>query len=123
MRKVLVESPFAPKSKDPQLAKMELERNIRYVRAAMRDCFLRGEAPFASHALYTLEGILDDTIPEERTQGIEAGLLWGEEAEVTVVYEDLGISKGMELGIKRAHAAGRPVERRSLPGDWSLKMT
>lgn len=108
MRKVLVESPFAAATPEG------LAQNIQYVRAAMRDCFLRGEAPFASHALYTLKGILDDKIPEERHLGIEAGLLWGEEAEATVVYTDLGISPGMEVGIQRAATAGRPVEYRSI---------
>jgi len=43
MRRVLLESPY--KGKDWS----ETEENIRYARACMRDCFLRGENPFASH--------------------------------------------------------------------------
>jgi hypothetical protein len=58
--------------------------------------------------------VLDDAIPDERTLGIEAGLAWGALAEVTVVYGDRGISRGMQYGIDRATAEGRPVEYRSL---------
>jgi hypothetical protein len=114
LTRVLVESPFAGTT--PELT----ARNVAYARAAMRDCFLRGEAPFASHLLYTQDGILDDTIPEERALGIEAGLLWGGLAEKTVVYTDLGISRGMTYGIERAKAEGRPIEYRSLP-EWAEK--
>ena len=108
MTLVLLESPYAGVTPE------ELERNLTYARAAMHDCFLRGEAPYASHLLYTQPGVLRDEIPEERLLGIEAGLLWGSLAEKTVVYEDLGISTGMRLGIERAEAEGRPVEYRSL---------
>lgn len=106
MRLVIIESPFAG----------DTERNLAYLRAAMRDCLLRGEAPYASHALYTQPGVLDDEIPDERTLGIEAGLRWGEKASATVVYFDLGISRGMKQGIERARLEGRTIEYRSLSG-------
>jgi len=109
VRRVIVESPYAG----------DVERNIRYARAAVRDCLLRGEAPIASHLLYTQEGILDDAIPAERNMGIEAGLQWGLLAESSVVYSDLGVTPGMERGVARARAEGRAVEFRNLPG-WSL---
>ena len=104
MNLVILESPFAG----------NVEENTTYARACMRDCLIRGEAPYASHLLYTQEGILDDDIPSERTLGIEAGLAWGDAAEATVVYTDLGISRGMEQGIERAIKAGRHIEYRSL---------
>lgn len=94
----------------------ELERNIRYAQECMRDCLQRGEAPFASHLLYTQENVLDDTIPEEREQGIQAGFAWRQLAAKTVVYTDLGISRGMEYGILDASKRGVPVEFRTLPG-------
>ena len=84
----------------------------------MSDSIRRDEAPFASHALYTQEGVLDDSIPGERRHGIECGFAWRERADLTVVYTDLGISSGMELGIEDAHVKGLPVEYRSLP-DWN----
>lgn len=109
-RFVVIESPLAA----PTLE--EIEVNVAYARAALRDCLLRNEAPFASHALFTLRGVLRDDIPAERELGIEAGLLIGSRADATVVYVDRGISPGMKQGIERARAAGRPVEERSLPG-------
>jgi len=102
MRRVIVESPYGG----------DVARNTTYARAAVRDCLLRGEAPIASHLLYTQPGILDDTVADERALGIEAGLVWGAMAEATVVYGDLGVSRGMEQGIQRANDEGRPVEWR-----------
>ena len=104
IRLVLIESPFAG----------DVERNRAYARAAMRDCLKRGEAPFASHLLYTQPGVLDDGIPSERDLGIEAGLAWGEVAHATVVYADHGISSGMQKGIDRAKQLGRPIEYRMI---------
>jgi len=91
------------------------EQNVAYARACLYDSLLRGEAPLASHLLYTQPGVLDDTIPEERTLGIEAGLAWGHAAEATVVYLDHGVSRGMIFGVERAIREGRPVDLRILP--------
>jgi len=78
----------------------------------MRDSVMRGEAPIASHLIYTQRGILRDGDPHERDMGIAAGLEWGKVADVTVVYADRGISAGMWFGIEAAKTAGRPVEHR-----------
>jgi hypothetical protein len=80
------------------------------------NCLLRGEAPFASHALYTQPGVLDDGKPDERGRGIQAGFCWGAKADATVVYADLGVSEGMKRGIEDASLEGRRVEFRTLPG-------
>lgn len=104
MKLVIIESPYAG----------EVEQNVEYARKCMADCLKRGEAPYASHLLFTQPNILDDAIPEERALGIEAGLYWGEKAEMTVVYTDRGMSRGMEYGIERAKKAGRPIEYRTL---------
>ncbi len=109
MRRVLVESPYG--SPDPKM----IERNVRYARACLRDCLTRGEAPIASHLLYTQPGVLDDNITADRKLGIEAGLVWGALAEASVVYLDLGTSNGMKFGIERAQAEERPIEYRKLP--------
>lgn len=108
MTLVLLESPYG--SDDPAV----VEENVAYARRCMRDCFRRGEQPFASHLLYTQPGVLDDRNPEERKQGIEAGLAWGQHAELTVVYTDRGITEGMEKGVRRAKIQRRPVEYRKL---------
>lgn len=106
MKRVVIESPFAG----------DIEKNLKYTRACMRDSIMRGEAPIASHLLYTQEGILDDDNPDERALGIEIGLLWGKHAEITAVYTDFGITKGMQLGIDRSTAEGRAIEYRSILG-------
>ena len=109
LRKVLVESPFAG----------DVDKNVKYARAILKDCLSRNEAPFASHLLYTQDGVLDDDNLEERKLGIAAGLAWGEVADITVVYTDLGISKGMQQGIDHAIKHGRPIEYRTLPS-WDV---
>lgn len=83
MKLVILETPYAGR----------VALNIEFARACMADCLKRGEAPFASHLLYTQPGILDDTKSEERM---------------------LGISGGMNLGIEEAERDGRPVEYRKL---------
>lgn len=104
MKLVIIESPFAG----------DVQANIEYARACVRDSLMRGEAPIASHLLYTQDGILNDDIPAERQHGIDAGLAWRRIAEKSVVYTDRGISKGMQYGIAAAEDAGVPVEYRSI---------
>lgn len=106
MRRVIVESPYAG----------EVVENEAYARRALRDCLLRGEAPLASHLLYTQPGVLDDLVPDERALGIEAGLVWDALADATVVYADRGWSTGMRAGVQRARDEGRPVEVRFIDG-------
>ncbi len=104
MRLVILESPYAG----------DIEANVAYARACVRDALERGEAPIASHLLYTQPGILDDTISTERQLGIDAGLAWRRVADATVVYTDRGVSRGMNEGIAAAVKAGIPVEYREL---------
>lgn len=104
MRLVILESPYSG----------DVAANIKYARACIRDSLLRGEAPIASHLLYTQEGILDDNVLSERQHGISAGLSWLKVAEATVVYTDRGVSAGMRYGIERAKLAGLPIEVRAL---------
>jgi len=104
LRLVIVESPY----------RGEVTDNVIYARKCIVDCLKRGEAPIASHLLFTQPSILDDSRPEERNLGIAAGLAWLRVADAQVVYTDRGISRGMELAIERARELGVPVERRSL---------
>jgi hypothetical protein len=107
MRLVILESPFAG----------DEQANIDYARLCVRDSLMRGEAPIASHLLYTQPTILNDSIPEERKQGIDAGLAWGKVADATIVYTDCGISEGMHWGIYVANMFDRPIEYRSIKKD------
>jgi hypothetical protein len=99
--RVIVESPFAGGFK-----------NVKYSRAAIRDCLDRGESPFASHLLYAQKGVLNDEIPDERRKGIDAAIGWLEVADYIAVYMDYGITTGMVLGIVRAARIGKPVRLR-----------
>lgn len=111
MRLVILESPYKGLGTD---AELQMEENITYTRACLRDSLLRGEAPIASHLLYTQPGVLDDDDKDERQHGIDAGLAWKRVADASVVYTDRGISLGMRYGIEAAEAAGIPVEYRKL---------
>ncbi len=117
VRFVDVETPYGVDNEE------SLRRNLLYARACVRDCLLRGEIPFASHLFYTQPGILDDNIPNERDMGINAGkeLIEALPDIVTVVYQDLGISKGMQYGIDRASKNRRNIEYRTLGEGWEEK--
>ena len=104
MRLVILESPFAG----------DEQANIDYARLCVRNSLMRGEAPIASHLLYTQPTILDDSVPEERRMGIAAGLAWAVAADATIVYTDRGVSEGMLRGIHDAQLSLRPVEYRSI---------
>ena len=108
MKRVIIESPYAG----------DIASNSRYLRACLRDSLRRGEAPFASHAIYTQPGVLDDGEPTDREHGIKAGFAWRAAAEATVVYEDLGLSCGMRYGIEAAKSMDHPIEFRKLGPNW-----
>lgn len=113
-RRVILESPYAGKSRWRFIAAVQRWRNVRYARACVRDSLMRGEAPIASHLLYTQRGVLKDGVPAERQHGINAGLAWLIMSDGSVVYVDRGISRGMRYGIEAALRAGRRVEYRRL---------
>lgn len=110
MRRVVLETPF--KGKDWT----DTDENIRFARLCGHDSIAcHGEAWFASHLLYTQEGVLNDKIPEERELGIEGGFAWKEVSDLTVVYINRGISRGMHFGVRKSIALRQPVEYRVLP--------
>jgi hypothetical protein len=92
----------------------DVARNVEYLRACMRDCLLRGEAPFASHGLYTQDGVLKDDVPAERELGMQAGMIWFAVADALVIYTDHGISGGMAADIRWAETVGIALETRTL---------
>lgn len=111
---VILESPYnAPTPKG-------IERNVEYARACLADSLSRGEAPFASHLLYTQA--LNDKDEKDRACGIEAGFAWAKQVAnyvKCVVYTDRGVSPGMEKGIEHASQNRIPVEFRKLGGTWA----
>lgn len=107
MRRVILESPYAA-ANGHTVAEHEA-----YARRCMADSLARGEAPLASHLLYTQPGILDDADLDERKRGMEAGFAWTEQADIVAVYTDMGVSQGMAAGEARANKLGIPVVRRA----------
>ena len=103
---VIVESPYAG----------DVERNLAYARATIRDSILRGEAPFGSHLLYTQPGILIDEIPMERELGMALGWHIMRYADFVAFYTDFGWSGGMKRGKAAAIELRKPIVERSLPG-------
>lgn len=105
MPTVVVESPYGGEQR---------ERHEDYLDACLLDCYERGEAPFASHAIGPR--CLDDDTPHERKLGIMAGFAVGRKLDKRAVYTDLGITVGMAKGVRDAEKIGQPIEERSLPG-------
>ena len=104
MKLVIIESPYAG----------AVKHNLMYARECMRDSLSRGEAPIASHLLYTQPSILDDSNPKERQLGIEAGLAWRKVAELAVFYVDKGWSEGMTAAKQLYDKEGFPYEVRQM---------
>lgn len=109
MLPVILESPFD--GPNPAI----IGRNKGYARMAARDSICNHlEAPFISHLLYTQEWLLDDKIISERLTGMIAAREWYRFAKRIVVYEDFGISLGMEEGIRLGRELGLPIFRRTI---------
>lgn len=102
MLRAIIESPLSG----------DFARNTRYARLCCLDSLQRGEAPYASHLLYTQ--MLDDRIPEHRKMGMEAGFRWAEAGDLRAFYVDLGFSGGMAQEALAAKLDQR-TERRYLP--------
>lgn len=123
MPTVIVESPFKTDTitltNGEEYTCLE-DDNVRYARACLRDCLDRGESPFASHLLYTQEGVLNDANPEERQKGINAGFEVAKTFDRRVFYVDRGFSVGMRWGFLHAREIGQPCEIRMLGGEWAV---
>jgi len=104
----MIESPYAAAT--PQ----GVATNVDYARDAMLHSLRRGEAPFASHLLYTQ--VLDDRLPDDRRLGIQAGYEWMYHADIVAFYVDLGWSPGMLNALKVARLLHRTIEPRSAYG-------
>lgn len=96
----ILESPYAG----------DTPTHIAYAKRCLLDSLARGEAPLASHLLYTQ--VLDDTKPKDRQMGIAAGHAWIACAHLMATYGDYGISKGMLQAIHMAMAHKVIVETR-----------
>lgn len=80
--------------------------NCIYARAAVRDSFIRGEAPYCPHLMY---GQIN------RTDSLNAGKQFLATCNILAVYEDKGVSAGMQGEIDFALNNNIPVQFRDLP--------
>ena len=101
---VIIESPFLGADDD------ETEANVEYARRCLSDSISRGEAPFASHLLYTQ--VLSDHIKHERQLGMQRALFWYRHADCCAVYMDRGVSMGMRYGMQYAREIGLEIDKR-----------
>ena len=99
----------------------DVERNVEYALECMRDSLSRGEAPMATHLLYTQipGGFLCDTKPHaqrmtDRATGLAGGLAWRKLASKTVMYVDLGVSAGMDQARLEAESLNQVIEVRRI---------
>lgn len=109
-RLVVIESPYAA----DHVNKTGVSDHERYGRRAMADSIARDEAPYASHLLYTQDGVLNDRYEDERQCGIRSGFAWGEKADLRVFYIDYGMSDGMCAGMQEAFRLRQPIEFRRI---------
>ncbi len=106
MTPIILASPYAG----------DRQRNLAYAHDCMLHSIKLGEAPLASHLLYPQ--ILNDDIEEERALGIECEWRWLDLCKEIVVYDDLGVSRGMSLALERAQNLGYKWTFRRLNGLW-----
>ena len=105
---VIVETPYAG----------AVSTHLRYLRACMRDCLMRGESPLAAHHLYSAPGVLRHEYQEELELAIQAKLAWRQFAERTVFYSDLGWSDEMVRSRNLCTRDGWTYEVRFLKDGW-----
>lgn len=87
-----------------------------YLREAVKDSIVRGEAPFTSHSVLLST---DDMAGGANLRYVLACLsVWMMEAEAAVFYADLGAQDAdTRLILQYAQSLGLPVEQRSMP-EW-----
>ena len=88
MTPCVIESPYAG----------DVPANTAYLQRAIRWCLANGMTPYASHQMLT--GALDDLDPEQRAQGIAAGVAMARALVVGagalhLYFVDRGVSAGM----------------------------
>lgn len=120
---VILESPYRGHGKTEGEVRARTMNNVDYARLCLRNSIHRGEAPIASHLLYTQPTVLDDRIEAERNLGIECGLAWLSGADYSIFYTDLGWSGGMLNALHNYNLKQNyPFVIRSLKGRASVQL-
>jgi hypothetical protein len=111
--RTILESPFRPPPGGvaPYSERETLRQNLVYAKLCLDDALKRGEAPFASHLLYTQ--VWAET-NELREAGIKAGNEWRRAAGLCVLYVDLGTTGGMKRAADDSRSLNIDVTTRRL---------
>jgi hypothetical protein len=105
MNLVIIESPY----------RGQVAKNTEYAKECLAHSLSLGEAPIASHLLYPQ--VLDDRVPKERQQGIDAGLAWSRVCSYHAFYIDLGWSEGMKAALAHCRETRKLRVLRSVNGN------
>lgn len=89
-RLTIIESPYR---------KGNRKANEVYLKRCILDSLKRGETPFASHGFFT--HFFDDSIEQERNNGISIGYRFWDHAITIAFYVDYGISDGMITALQQ----------------------
>lgn len=117
----VLESPYRGWGETRDEIAHNIHLNLTYARVCLRDSIQRGEAPLASHLLYTQA--LDDSIPEERKLGLMCGIVWIPHANYGVFYTDRGWSAGMLASLHDVYLdIGFDFRIRSLEGKSAIAL-
>lgn len=101
-RKVVIAEPMGPSG--------------GYLRSAVQDSVVRGEAPYIAHTVAL--SAMDVANPTNLRYVMASVGVWMQDAEALVAYTDLGVDDSeMRLLINFAERFMLPIESRSLP-DW-----
>lgn len=104
--RVVIQSPYDAETREGRL------ENLKYARQVCRDSTNRGENPLASHLYYPQ--FLDNSIPEERADGIKFGYEWWPLCHKVIFYIDRGMSHGMLLAMQKAVQENKHLEMRRI---------
>ncbi len=86
---VVIESPY---KYNPETG-YSVAAHREYLDEAIKWCLDHGHSPYASHRMLTR--VLDDLNPQQRVQGIRAGLNFHRVVDKVIFFVDLGRSPGM----------------------------
>ena len=98
MKKIFVSSPLAG----------DYENNIKNAQKYCREVLLQGYMPLAPHVYYT--NFLEENNEVERQLGMDMGLRWLAECDEIWVFNQNGISKGMQVEIDMATKLNIPIK-------------
>lgn len=108
MTPCIIESPYAG----------DVAENKAYLQECIRWCLAHGYTPYASHQMLT--EALDDTNPEQRKQGLDAGLAMSHALAGKTApwfwFIDRGVSRGMAAAYHSAAFHNRKSYAVSLTG-------